>query len=95
MSVQHLSVPHLSVVPVQADGPADRARRLYAEAQEAAMEQVAQLEEALVQVVALAKSIGEGGEIYPSGIRDLCRRTADETYGRGQTLQALAARRRS
>jgi hypothetical protein len=93
MSVQQLSVSHLSVV-TDTNSPAERAQRLFAEAREAAMEQVTQLGEALEQVVALAKSIGEGGEIYPSGIRDLCRRTADETYGRGQTLQALAARRR-
>jgi hypothetical protein len=94
MSVQHLSVPHLSVVPLETDTPAERARRLYAEAQEAALEQVGELETALEQVVELARSIAEGGDIYPSGIRELCRRTADETFGRRQTVQALSARRR-
>jgi hypothetical protein len=94
MSVKPMSVPHLSVVPAEADAPAARAQRLYAEAQLAALEQVGELEAALEQVVALARSIAEGGDIYPSGIRELCRRSADDTHGRRQTLQALAARRR-
>ena len=95
MSVKPLSVPHLSVVPQEADTPAERAQRLYAEAQQAAMEQVEQLESALDQVVALARSIAEGGDIYPSGIRELCRRSAEDTQGRRMTLEALAARRKS
>lgn len=95
MSVQPLNVSHLNVVPVETDTPAERARRLYAEAQAAALEQVDELESALDQVVALAKSIGEGGDIYPSGIRELSRRLSDDTAGRRQTLHALAERRRS
>jgi hypothetical protein len=89
-----MSVPHLSVVSTEApDSPAERARRLYAEAQAAAFEQVEQLQAALDQVVTLSLSIAEGGDIYPAGVRELCRRTAEEANGRRLTLEALAARR--
>ena len=88
------TVPHLSVVRAEEkDSPHERARRLFAEAQAAAMEQVAQLEVALDAVRELSVSIADGGDIYPAGVRELCRRTAEETYGRRQTLNALAARR--
>ena len=95
MSVQPVNVSHLSVVPAEVkDSPAERARKLFAEAQEAALEQVTHLSVALDQVVELAKSIADGGDIYPAGIRELCRRAAEETSGRARTLEALAARRR-
>ena len=89
-----MSVSHLTVVRTEeSDSPAERARRLFAEAQAAAMEQVEQLEAALDAVVALSKSISDGGEIYPAGVRELCRRTAEDTAGRRLTLEALATRR--
>ena len=89
-----MSVSHLTVVRTEEpNSPAERARRLFAEAQAAAMEQVEQLEAALDAVIALSKSVAEGGDIYPAGVRELCRRTAEETSGRLLTLQALAARR--
>ncbi len=89
-----MSVPHLSIVRIEdVDSPADRARRLYAEAQAAAMEQVEQLQTALDSVVGLAGSIADGGDIYPAGIRDLCRRTAEDTKARRMTVEALSARR--
>ncbi len=80
---------------VEAASPNQRAQRLYAEAREAALEQVGELESALEQVAALSKSIAEGGDIYPYGIRELCRRAADDTLARRQTLNALAARSRA
>ena len=90
-----MSVSHLTVVrSEEPESPAERARRLLAEAQAAAMEQIEQLELALDAVVALSKSVAEGGDIYPAGVRDLCRRTAEDTAGRRLTLEALAARRR-
>jgi hypothetical protein len=91
-----MSVSHLAVVrpeDQQPDTPAERARRLFAEAQAAASEQVVQLEEALDASIALSRSIAEGGELYPAGVRDLCRRMAEETAARRLTLEALATRR--
>jgi hypothetical protein len=89
-----MSVPRLSVVPVAEtpDSPSARAGRLYAEAQEAAFEQVQVLEEALASVVGLAAEIAEGGEVYPAGVRDLCRRMGDDLAQRAQTLDAITAR---
>jgi hypothetical protein len=89
-----MSVSHLTVVRTEEpDSPAARARKLLAEAQAAAMEQIEQLEMALDAVVSLSKSVAEGGDIYPAGVRELCRRTAEDTAGRRLTLEALAARR--
>ena len=89
------SVPHLSVVRIEAEQnetPAARARRLYAEAQMAAHEQVVQLEQALMAASEIAKSIAEGGEVYPAGVRDLCSRLAEDVRARNLTLEALASR---
>lgn len=89
-----MSVPHLSIVRVDdIDSPADRARRLFVEAQAAALEQVEQLQAALDSVVALSASIADGGDIYPAGVRELSRRTAEDAKGRRQTIEALSARR--
>jgi hypothetical protein len=88
------SVPHLSVVRVDEnpDSPAARANRLYAEAREAAMEQVRQLEGGLASAIALASEIADGGDIYPAGVRDLCRRLGEDLSLRSQTLEAIAQR---
>lgn len=89
-----MSVPHLTIVRIEeVDSPAERARRLYAEAQVAALEQVEQLTLALDSVVKLAASIADGGDIYPPGVRDLCRRSAEDAKARRLTIEALAARR--
>jgi transglutaminase-like putative cysteine protease len=89
-----MSVPRLSVVPTEetVDTPAARAGRLYAEAQQAAYEQVHVLETSLERVVALAAEIAGGGDVYPAGVRDLCRRMSEEVRQRGQTLDAIASR---
>ena len=89
-----MSVPHLSVVHVEdkVDSPAARAINLYAEARQAAFEQVRVLELGLATVVALAGEIAEGGDVYPAGVRDLCRRMGEDLALRTQTLSALASR---
>ncbi|HTK36159.1 MAG TPA: hypothetical protein VL358_12855 [Caulobacteraceae bacterium] len=91
-----MSVPRLSVVQTEQtiDSPAARAGRLYAEAQQAAYEQVHVLEEGLAKAVALAGEIAEGGDVYPAGVRDLCRRLGEELTLRSQTLDAIASRAR-
>jgi hypothetical protein len=89
-----MSVARLSVVPAEeiANSSAMRAGRLYAEARAAALEQVRLLEGRLATVAALAAEIAEGGDVYPAGIRDLCRRMSEEITQRAQTLGAVAGR---
>ena len=89
-----MSVPHLSVVHVEEkpDSPAARAAQLYAEAQAAAFEQVRVLEDGLASVVSLAAEIAEGGEVYPAGVRELCRRLGEDLAMRSRTLDAIATR---
>jgi hypothetical protein len=89
-----MSVPKLVVVQpeVAEESPAARAIKLYAEARGAALEQVRIVEDSLARVIALSAEIAEGGEVYPAGVRDLCRRLADDLASRSATLDALAQR---
>ena len=89
-----MSVPQLSIVRVDetVDTPAARAQRLYAEAKSAAFEQVKALEDSLSVVVGLAAEIAEGGEVYPAGVRDLCRRLGEDLQQRSQTLDVITQR---
>jgi hypothetical protein len=91
-----MSVPQLSIVRADTglETPAARAERLYAEARTAAFEQVDRLEVELARAVALAGQIADGGDVYPPGVRDLCRRLAEEVGQRAQTLDVIAERAR-
>ncbi|WP_216839367.1 hypothetical protein [Caulobacter sp. S45] len=84
-----MTLPQLSVVPAVTETPAARANRLMTEARQAASEQITALEEALLTAVHLSAEIAEGGEAYPVGVRDLCRRLAEDVGHRAQTLDAL------
>jgi len=85
-----MNAPQLSVVAPVTERPSMRAARLLAEARGAGREQVDALEGAMAQVIAMSMEIAEGGEAYPAGIRDLCRRLADEVSFRAQTLEGIA-----
>lgn len=74
------------------EGAADRARRLQAEAQEAVALHIKELAGSLERTVRLAVEVADGGDLYPAGVRDLCRRLAAETDHRALTLEALMAR---
>lgn len=90
-----MSVSHLSVVraeEIQDNSPAARAVQLYAEAQAAAFDQIRVLEAGLAKVVTLAGEIADGGDVYPAGVRDLCRRMGEDISQRSMTLEAIAAR---
>lgn len=80
----------LSIVAPTPERPSARASRLLAEARAAAREQVEVLEHALADVIALANEISDGGDAYAPGVRDLCRRLAEEVMQRGQTLGAIS-----
>ena len=84
-----MSLPQLSVVPAATENPGARASRLLAEARQAADEQVHILETALSTVAEMAVQIADGGEVYPVGVRDLCRRMAEDAAAKSQTLEAM------
>lgn len=69
-----------------------KVRRLQAEARGLAREHVNALTAALLQVEQLSVEIAGGGDAYPPGVRDLCRRIAEDAIARGQTLAAINAR---
>ena len=83
---------HLALVERSIEGPAERARRLYSEAQAAASEHLALLNATLREVSQMAADVAQGGEAYPAGARDLCRRLADELGRTSQTLEATSRR---
>ena len=84
-----MSLPQLTVVAAATESPGERASRLLAEARQAAGEQVHILETALATVAKMAAEIADGGEVYPVGVRDLCRRMAEDTAAKTQTLEAM------
>lgn len=72
--------------------PLERANALLAQARAAAREQVRELEVALEATVVLSGEIAEGGEVYPPGVREICRRMTDDAAAHGRTLNTLAMR---
>ena len=66
-----------------------RVRRLQEEAKQLAREQIKEFEAALLETARMADEIAEGGDIYPIGVRELCRRLAEELPRNHQTLQAI------
>jgi len=69
--------------------PALRAQELLEEAKVAASEHIAALDEALGKVGIIASEIASGGEIYPDGVRDLCRRLNEEVSLRSKTMAVI------
>lgn len=70
----------------------ERIRRLQAEARNLAREHIVALEQALFEVERLSAEIADGGEAYPAGIRDLCRRMSEDCEAKVQTLEAISSR---
>jgi hypothetical protein len=73
-----------------AEPRAERIRRLQAEAQALAREQIALLQEQLLEVTRLAQEIADGGDAYPIGARELSRRLAEDLPRQAGTLAAIA-----
>ena len=84
-----MSLPQFSLVTPAAETPGARAVRLLAEARVAADEQVHVLEDALATVAEMAHQIAEGGEVYPVGVREICRRLAEDAGAKSQTLESI------
>ncbi|MEO6339512.1 MAG: hypothetical protein ABIO39_05710 [Caulobacteraceae bacterium] len=87
-----MSVTQLALVESTAESPATRAKRLLLESHEAAAEHLRYLNDALRQVGAMAVDVAQGGEAYPAGARELCRRLAEELAQKVMTLEATSRR---
>lgn len=80
--------PDLHVVATT-ERPANRAKRLMAEAKSAARDHVEGLHRSLIEVMQITDEIAAGGDAYPAGARDLCRRLNEQIGFGAQTLQQI------
>ena len=89
-----MSASHLVVLPTpnQPESPADRIRRLQAEARELAHAHLELLRGALGEVTRLSGEIADGGELYPVGARELAKRLVDESAKHAFTLGGIIER---
>ena len=92
-----MSVRHLSIVQQPSEGaPAgrlyERIRLLQVEARELAQDHMNRLTEAMAEVSRLAGEVADGGEAFPVGARELCRRMSDDIAAQSATLNAIAER---
>lgn len=71
---------------------ATRVRRLQAEAQALARQQILELQQSMRSLAALAEEVAGGGDAYPVGARELAHRVADDMHQKAQWLQALLAK---
>jgi hypothetical protein len=89
------SVTRLTVVAhadLAAETPAVRIRRLQAEAQALAREEVAALERRIAELAQMARQLAEGGDAYPVGAREVARRLAEDLPRQAGVLEALLRR---
>jgi hypothetical protein len=90
-----MAASRLTIVspPALVDAPpettAARIRRLQAEANALARDEVAALERRIGDLVAVAREIAEGGCAYPIGAREVARRLAEELPRQAGVLEAL------
>jgi ABC-type transporter Mla subunit MlaD len=89
-----LSIVPVAPVPAKVETVAQHVQRLQAEARQLASEHVKALSAAMVSLQELAAEIADGGEAYVPGVRDVCRRLADDLDSRVQTLEAIEGRAR-
>jgi hypothetical protein len=95
VSVNGQTVPSVTVTGsimeanVAKESRTQRVRRLQEEAKLLAREQIKEFEVALLETARMADEIAEGGDIYPIGVREICRRMAEELPRNHQTLQAI------
>jgi hypothetical protein len=90
-----ISVPALSPTEslLQTSGretKTQKVRRLQEEAKQLAKEQIAEFEFLLDATTRMAQEIADGGDVYPIGAREVCRRLAEELPRALQTLKVVA-----
>ena len=88
------SATTLTTAPVPGGGEplAAQVRHLQDEARELAVTHVQCLELALITVGRLAADVGDGGDAYPPGVRDLAMRISADNRSRALMLRALLDR---
>lgn len=74
------------------ESTAERVKRLQNEARMLAREEVERLDRDLRKLADQAKTIADGGEAYPAGIRELAGRIGVDTAQRAEILRALLER---
>lgn len=86
--------PHLKVIARagSTETIGQLVRRHQAEAKRLALDHVASLAAQMVAVEEIAEEIAQGGDAYPVGVRDLCRRLVEDLDSRVSTLEAIAGR---
>ena len=89
LSLTSLKKAHFKTADMLTKTPAMRAQELLDEAKAAAAEHIAALDAALAAVGTIASEIAAGGEIYPDGVRDLCRRLNDEVSLKSKTMAVI------
>jgi hypothetical protein len=92
MSASRLSVVPSAPAPAAESEPettAARIRRLQAEAQALAREEVAALERRIAELAGAARLVAEGGDAYPIGAREIARRLAEDLPRQAGVLEAL------
>jgi hypothetical protein len=72
-----------------AESTAARIRRLQAEAQSLAREEVVGLERKISELAVAARQVAEGGDAYPVGAREIARRLAEDLPRQAGVLEAL------
>ncbi len=87
-----LKRPSPTLELVGASAPALRARTLFHEAREAAMDHVRLLQQAIAQVRDLSDAVLEGGDVYDPGVREFARQLSETMLWKGRSLEVLAAR---
>ncbi|MGH6955982.1 MAG: hypothetical protein ACREEW_04885 [Caulobacteraceae bacterium] len=89
-----MSASHLVVFPApgEPESPADRIRRLQAEARCLAREHIEQLVAALGEVARLAAEVADGGDLYPVGVRELSRRLVEDAGKHALSLGVIVDR---
>ena len=78
--------------PAKPETVGERVRRLQVGAKALARDHVNALVLTLAHVEQMAAEIAEGGDAYPPGVRDLCRRLAEDAEAKTQTLESILAR---
>jgi len=71
---------------------AERVRRLQAEANILARQEVESVERALLEVADMCQAIAEGGEAYPVGVREICSRIAEDLSNKVLNIRVLMER---
>ena len=83
-----MSITHMRLLPAP-ESAHGKSQRLWAEARVAADDHVALLQRALTIVADLAGDVGQGGEVYPPGVRELAAKIAGDAAWCAATMHSI------